>query len=1159
MKTACCCAIAAIVLFPIFAAISRADEARLVRYPHYHNGKLAFTYMGDIWTADESGKNVQRLTAHRGRDQAPRFSPDGKWVAFSSDREGNLDVWIVPATGGTPKQLTCHSADDNVLGWSPDSKSVLFASNRSDDFLGTLYIVPLDGSAETKAGADFGLYGCFSPDGSKLAVNRKGQSYWRKGYRGSYQTDVTVVDLKSKVFRDVTSFLGMDTWPMWGSDGYIYFVSDRDEGTLSSSQAQCNFWRVPEGGGEAARITTFKDGDVRFPAMSADGKTIVFERDFRLWKLDVATRKPEAIPITINAETQDALTEYRTVNSDVDDYDVAPTGRTVVASVRGELFLVPVGEEGDLTQLTKGPARDRGVEYSPDGKLIAFVSDQESGREEIYVVPADGSGAPRRVTDIDALKNSYSWSPNSTHLAITASDGKMYRVSADGEEVKELWASKYGSIDRPAWSPDGSLLAFSMSDVTRTDDIYILPSSGGEPKKVTFDSAGDRRPAFSADGKKLYFLRTEGGDFANGERPQSNLMVIYLEKLQKDPNEPETPDANDNNSADAVGPAGPAGPRGAAGPGGARRGPDGVTNPKAPNIDWAGLKRRTRNVLRSAGGGGRGGRGGGGGGGSATSNLSITTFTPARDGRTLVFAATSGSGGPGSGATIYTCTDDGRNMRQVASASAPSTTTGDDESPRGGGGGRGFVRNLRVARGTLFYQQSNNVYSVSLGGGGGGGGPTAGPTGGRGGRGGGAPTGGSSTESATAGGGGSARRVSFNVTLTVNKPAEWREMFGDAWRTMKYRFYDPKLHGVDWEAARAKYEPIVAHVADRQELMNLINEMIGELNASHTGAAAASPQGEGNRLQTVHLGLELTPDNAAGRYKVTHVFQDGPADKDWIKVSTGDYLLAIDGQPIQATDSLWRTLNNRRLNSKVKLTLNSKPEEKDSWTVRYEPISWNTYGNLRYERWVNDRRAKVDELSGGRLGYLHIKAMDQPSLRRFEKELRENRHKEALVIDQRFNGGGNIEQELLAILVQRPYQVWQPRHTEQTDRPFRGYFGPKIVLQNWRSASNAEMFPAGFRALGLGKLVGTATMGAVIGTGSYSLIDGSTVRTPQVGVFLADRDRTNMENYGVQPDIFVDNTPEDNLATRDRQLEVAVAELIRQLPTKASPPLAVGQ
>jgi len=188
-------------------------------------------------------------------------------------------------------------------------------------------------------------------------------------------------------------------------------------------------------------------------------------------------------------------------------------------------------------------------------------------------------------------------------------------------------------------------------------------------------------------------------------------------------------------------------------------------------------------------------------------------------------------------------------------------------------------------------------------------------------------------------------------------------------------------------------------------------------------------------------------------------------------------------------------------------------------------------------------------LSNGTIGYLHIRAMDAPSLRQFQLDLAANRTKDALVIDQRFNGGGNIEQELLAILVQKPYQVWQPRGTEPTDRPFRGYFGPKIVLQNWRSASNAEMFPAGFRALGLGKLVGTTTMGAVIGTGSYSLIDGSTIRTPQVGVFLGDSGRTNMENYGVQPDLFVDNTPEDNLAGRDRQLEVAVSELMKQIPT----------
>jgi len=321
--------------------------------------------------------------------------------------------------------------------------------------------------------------------------------------------------------------------------------------------------------------------------------------------------------------------------------------------------------------------------------------------------------------------------------------------------------------------------------------------------------------------------------------------------------------------------------------------------------------------------------------------------------------------------------------------------------------------------------------------------------------------------------------------------------------------------------------------------------MIGELNASHTGAAPG-PGGNQGGVSTGHLGIELAADAAGGRYKVTHVYEDGPADKDWVKVSVGDYLIAINGTQVKAGDNYWKLLNNR-LNRKAEVTFNDKPTENGAWNARIETISQGQYNGLRYERWVKDNRKKVDELSGGRVGYLHIQAMNQPSLRKFEKEIREYRNKDALVIDQRWNGGGNIEQELLAILVQREYQIWQPRGTEPSGRPFAGYFGPKVVLQNWRSASNAEMFPAGFRALGLGKVIGTQTAGAVIGTGSYSLIDGSTVRTPGVGVFLADAKRTNMENYGVQPDILIDNLPADTLAKRDRQIERAVTELLQEL------------
>ncbi len=310
------------------AGLASAREAKLVRYPHYHNGKVAFSYLGDIWTAEESGKNIQRITAHKGRDVYPRFSPDGKFIAFSSDRNGSLDVFIIPVEGGTPKALTSHSASDRVLGWSPDSKHVLFASQRGEGFMGKLYTVPVEGGLARDAGPDMGIDGSYSPDGSKLAVNRKGQSYWRKFYRGAYQTDVTVMDLASKTFKDLTDFDGLDSHPMWSQDGHVYFVSDRDGNGLT------NIWRVSDSGGNAEKVTNFTSGDVRFPGMSSDGKTIVFEHEFGVNKLDIASKQVTPIKFDIAAETQETLTEFHDFTSTADDFGVAPDGKRIVFSIR---------------------------------------------------------------------------------------------------------------------------------------------------------------------------------------------------------------------------------------------------------------------------------------------------------------------------------------------------------------------------------------------------------------------------------------------------------------------------------------------------------------------------------------------------------------------------------------------------------------------------------------------------------------------------------------------------------------------------------------------------------------------------------------------------------------------------------------------------------
>jgi len=1074
-----------VFLLPLSAL---AREVKLARYPHYHQGRIVFAYLGDIWTADENGGNVKRLTVHKARDIYPRFSPDGKWIAFSSERHGNLDVFIIPADGGIAKQLTFHSADDTVLGWAPDSRSVLFASQRGEDFMPKLYTVNVEDTRERSAGADMGVFGSYSPDGRKLAINRRAQVYWRKYYHGAYQSDVTVMDIAAKKFTDLTNFDGMDSWPMWSRDGRIYFVSDRDGGGLA------NIWRVPETGGNAERVTTFKSGEVRWPAISADGKVIVFEHDFGIWKLDVASGKTAPIKLDIAAETQENVAEVREFNSQVDDYDLAPSGRRIAFSIHGEIFTAPI-EEGDLRQITSSPARDRDPQYSPDGKWIAFTSDS-SGREEIYVAASDGTGELRKITDFDALKLSLRWSPDAKEIAFTSSDLRLRKYNLESKQTAELTSSRYGNIGAPVWSPDGKWIAYTKADVSRTNDIYLIPSGGGQERKVTFDSSNDSNPRFTADGRKLYFVRNEGsgggGGGGGGQQPSVQLYSITLERQDRDPDDPdERADAGEQPDQ--------------TGEGAARRGAAPRNQPpREVQIDWSGLKRRTRQVTRMP--------------------FAVTNYAIAPDSRTIVFL-TSEPSATRTIPVVYSIQEDGKRLTRIT---AGAQTEGPEEGAPGGffgGGGIGDFNFSRDGR-TLFFREARSVYSVPLA---------------------------AAVSPQTAGAGGvrgetMRRRINFVAKVKVDSSSEWAEMFDDAWRTMKYRFYDPEMHGKDWDAARAKYQPVVQFVGERQELLNLINEMIGELNASHTGAAPP-PQGRAGGVSTAHLGLELESDEAAGRYRVKHVYENGPADKDWVKVSVGDYLIAINGQPVKAGDNYWPMLNDR-LNRKVSVTFNREPKEEGSWQTRIEPVSSQAYSQLRYERWVKTRRETVDKLSEGRIGYLHIQAMNPPSLRRFEKEIRENRNKEALIIDQRWNGGGNIEQELLAILVQRQYQIWQPRGTEASGRPFAGFFGPKVVLQNWRSASNAEMFPAGFRALGLGKVIGTPTMGAVIGTGSYSLIDGSTVRTPGVGVFLADAKRTNMENYGVQPDILVENTPEDNLAGKDRQLETAVQELLKELGRK---------
>ncbi len=400
-----------------------------------------------------------------------------------------------------------------------------------------------------------------------------------------------------------------------------------------------------------------------------------------------------------------------------------------------------------------------------------------------------------------------------------------------------------------------------------------------------------------------------------------------------------------------------------------------------------------------------------------------------------------------------------------------------------------------------------------------------------------------------------ARQVTYAVNIEVDRKALRAQVFNEGWRIMKNRFYDAKMHGADWAAAKTTYEPLLDYLVDDEELNTVMMMMIGELNASHTGVSGGGrPDDDRPALQTRHPGFDLVAD-PSGYYKVGHIYKDGPADRDYLKIKRGDFLIAVDDHELKQPDNYWQYFTLAP-GSKFHFLVNDKPARDGAWALTISPVAGSAFSDLQYARWVDDRRDMVTKLSNGDIGYLHIRAMDAPSLRQFQLDLAAQRTKKALVIDQRFNGGGGIDQELLAILAGRQYQYTVGRDAGfQQPRP-QNFYGPMVVMQNERSASDAEMFPAGFKALGLGKVVGVPTMGAVIGTGSYTLLNGATIRTPGSGVWTVAGQ--NMENYGVPPDVLIDNTPADFIKGRDAQIEKAVEILKADMGRKTVDLTAVG-
>ncbi|HEV3140406.1 MAG TPA: hypothetical protein VGY57_07830, partial [Vicinamibacterales bacterium] len=857
-----------------------AAPIKLARHPDYHAGKITFSYLGDIWVANEDGSNVQRLTDNRAREIYPRFSPDGKWIAFSSNRYGNNDVFVIPATGGAPKRLTFHTGNDEVVGWSRDSRFVLFRTAHGDGAfpnVATLYEVPVAGGQEQPLPVDWGFSGTFSPDGKSLAFNRHPAVWTRQHYRGSYAADLWIADLTAKTYTKLLPDERYNRyWPMWGADGSIYYVADplpNDKsvapGSAKVRESTNNIYKIPAKGGTPVQVTNHPDGNLFWPSMSSDGKVIVYEELFGIWKLDVASGRTSEIKIEIAADEKDNETDVETVTNEVDAFDISPSGRRAVISARGQLLTIAT-DRGDITRMAPDnmASRNQFPRWSPDGKYIAYVSDK-SGRDEIWIADPEGR-TPKKITDLDNEKGSLVWTPDSKSLLYTAADKKLYNHAvADGRTIV-VSSSDVNRIGSVSISPDSKWVAFSKQDRTLRSHVYIAPIAGGEERHVSDDRLlySENNAVWTADGRYLVFVSSEG--FSNGIATQGGINTttsLWVQSLRDQERDPMNRDVDNEAQGLAAEAAARQNAGRGAGAGGANAAPPDV------RIDWNGLARRARRLTVP---------------GTVIANL---TAAPIDHWVAMTIANPGAGGGRGGadpaagGGMVIVNVETGQQTRVPP---APAGEAG--RGGRGGGGGGGgfgggaaivFARDGR----TLYFRSGENMYAAPINlnaqaGQGGGNAPAAG--GGRGGRGGGpGVVPGDAPEQTGGNANATARRVTYTVNFEIDHKALRAQVFDEGWRIMKNRFYDAKMHGANWNAVKEMYAPLLDNIVDEEELHTLMMMMIGHLNASHTGVSGG-PNPMRSDVQTRYPGFDLAAD-PSGYYKVGHIYKNGPADHDYLK------------------------------------------------------------------------------------------------------------------------------------------------------------------------------------------------------------------------------------------------------------------------------------